>query len=412
MRGKSLASIPDLAPTAYRPSGRFVILIPCLFDFPNCTGIQSMAMNNHRQSRLEPALAALQRAVTPEDFWQATHALMQAATTSCYVVLGLPSLGIMPFFLRTTMPTRDIGRFGQLAPLNTVVARRPGITIARMSDYYTPAPGDPFFEEFLKPDGWLYAAALLFWSGDGRFIGQLAALRSAAQRDFSDAELAELSLLHPQVNAAVNRLLSLEHTAATQVSLEHSLHALPLPIATVTWEMSISFANSAATEVVHHWRGGTTATRIPKTISSLPDDLAAVCLSLKESWNDAVRTHDFSRLTRSTTVPHPIAAGLQATIRLVESPAGRTLRPFFVIHFEQPRAPETEVTRALSQFALLSRAERAIAILAAEGHDNAAIARRLHRSHSTVRTHLRHIFQKLGITTRARLAPLLHGLRH
>ena len=370
-----------------------------------------MAMINHRKIRLDPALVALQRAITPEDFWQATHALMCAATTSHYVVLGLPSLGIMPFFLRTTMPTRDIGRFGQLAPLNQVIGTHPGITVARMSDYYTAKPGNPFFEEFLKPDGWLYAAALLFWAEDGRFIGQLASLRTAAQGDFTDPELEELRLLHAQVNAAVSRLLSLEHTAATQVSLEHSLHALPLPIAIVTWEITIGFANSAATEAMHHWRQGTTATRALKPVSDFPDDLAALCRKLKEVWNEAVRTHDFTRLTRSMTAPHPTAPGLQATIRLVESPAGRTLHPFFVIHFELPRTPETEVTRALGQFALLSPAERAIAILAAEGHDNAAIARRLHRSHSTVRTHLRSIFQKLGITTRVRLAPLLHGLK-
>ena len=180
------------------------------------------------------ALVALQRAVTPEEFWRATHALMHAATPTRFVVLGLPSLGIMPFFLRTTMPTRDIGRFGQLAPLNNVIATRPGLTVARMSDYYTATPGDHFYEEFLRPDGWLHAAALLFWAPDGRFIGQLATLRTATQGDFTAAELANLATLHPIVDAAVNRLLVFEQAAATQATLEHSLNALPLPLAIVT----------------------------------------------------------------------------------------------------------------------------------------------------------------------------------
>jgi DNA-binding CsgD family transcriptional regulator len=317
----------------------------------------------------------------------------------------------MPFFLRTTMPTRDIGRFGQLAPLNTVIATKPGLTVARMSDYYTAKRGDPFFEEFLKPDGWLHAAALLFWAGDGRFIGQLAALRTAKQGDFTDAELAELQLLHPTVNAAVNRLLTQENAAATQVSLEHSLHALPLSIVTVTWDLTVSFANTAARETMHRWRHGAKTARALKTTAGLPAELATACQDLKDSWSEAVRTHDFNRLTRSVTVTHPKAGELSATIRLVESPAGRTLHPFFVIHLEQQRTPEAEVSHALGQFALLSPAERAIAILAAEGHDNAAISRELNRSVSTVRTHLRNVFQKLGITTRTRLAPLVQGLK-
>jgi DNA-binding CsgD family transcriptional regulator len=360
---------------------------------------------------VEFALIALQRAITPEEVWQAVYLLMRAATPSHYVVLGLPSLGIMPFFLRTTMPTRDIGRFGQLAPLNQVIGTHPGITVARMSDYYTAAPGDPFFEEFLKPDGWLHSAALLFWADDGRFIGQLASLRSREQGDFTAAELDGLRSLHPQVNAAVVRLLTQENAAATQVTLEHALHALPLPMAIVTWDLAISFTNTAATETIHRWRHGPAAARALKPDAGLPVDLTAACVTLKEGWNEAVRTYDFNRMPWSITVAHPVTEGLGAAIRLVESPAGRTLHPTFVIHFELPRTPDTEVARALGQFARLSPAERAIAILAAEGHDNEAIARQLNRSHSTVRTHLRNVFRKLGITTRSRLAPLLQGLK-
>jgi len=357
------------------------------------------------------ALVALQRAITPEEFWQATYALMRAATASHYVVLGLPSLGIMPFFLRTTMPTRNIGRFGQLAPLNQAIATHPGLSVARMSDYYTATPGDPFFEEFLQPDGWLYAAALLFWAEDGRFIGQLAALRSREQGDFTAAEIEGLGRLHPQVNAAVNRLLKQEMAAATQVTLEHSLHAMPLPIVIVTWDLAISFTNTAATETIHRWRHDHAAARALKASPGLPDDLQAACLTLKDGWSEAVRLHDFSTLARSINRVSPANNGLSATIRLVESPAGRTLHPSFVISFDSPSRLDAEVSRALGQFALLSPAERAIAVLAAEGHDNAAIALELNRSLSTVRTHLRNVFRKLGITTRARLAPLLHALK-
>lgn len=263
----------------------------------------------------------------------------------------------------------------------------------------------------MRPDDWLYAAALLFWSEDGRFIGQLASLRSAAQGDFTEAELDLLRTLHPQVNAAISRLLILENAAATQVTLEHSLHALPLPLVIVGWDLGLAFTNSAASETIHRWRHGSAATNALKPAPGLPQDLMDACLALKAGWSAAVESHDFSGLPRLITLAHPAVAGLTAAIRLVEAPAGRTLHPSFIIHFTSPSAPASEVSQALARFALLSSAERAIAILAAEGHDNAEISRQLNRSLSTVRTHLRNIFRKLGITTRVRLAPLLHGLR-
>lgn len=364
------------------------------------------------RGEIENALIALQRCITPEETWAATRGLMLALMPARYHVLGLPSLGIMPFYLRTTMPTRDMGRFSELAPLNRVVATKPGLEVARMSDFYSAAPGDPFYEEFLKHDGWLHAAAMLFWGKDRRFIGQLAALRSREQGDFTEAELARLRAYHPHVKAALTRLLALESAAATQVSLEHSLHTLPLSLAVVAWDLTVAFANKSARAAMQPWRHGAAAGRALKPAQvELPEIIRAGCQRLKDGWSEAVRKHDFSRLTRELTLVHPEEPRQKATIRLVEPPGGRALHPSWIIHFEAGLVPNREVARALDQLAQLSQAEKTVAMLAAAGHDNEAIARELGRSLSTVRTHLRNIFRKLGITTRARLAPLLPALR-
>jgi DNA-binding CsgD family transcriptional regulator len=60
--------------------------------------------------------------------------------------------------------------------------------------------------------------------------------------------------------------------------------------------------------------------------------------------------------------------------------------------------------RALSGWGSLSRSERAVAHLVAEGLTNREIAARLFISPHTVNTHLRHTFQKLDVSTRAGLA--------
>jgi len=62
---------------------------------------------------------------------------------------------------------------------------------------------------------------------------------------------------------------------------------------------------------------------------------------------------------------------------------------------------------ALSGPGALTPAEHRVAILAAQGHGNRAIAERLYVTQRTVETHLTHAFQKLGITSRADLAAAL-----
>jgi DNA-binding CsgD family transcriptional regulator len=52
----------------------------------------------------------------------------------------------------------------------------------------------------------------------------------------------------------------------------------------------------------------------------------------------------------------------------------------------------------------LTATERAVSLLVAEGLTNGAVARRLYISPHTVNTHLRHVFDKLGVSNRAALA--------
>lgn len=69
----------------------------------------------------------------------------------------------------------------------------------------------------------------------------------------------------------------------------------------------------------------------------------------------------------------------------------------------RPRRP------ALTGIDALTASERRVARMAAEGLANREIAQRLFVTQRTVETHLMHVFQKLGIHTRAALAPELFG---
>jgi DNA-binding CsgD family transcriptional regulator len=69
-----------------------------------------------------------------------------------------------------------------------------------------------------------------------------------------------------------------------------------------------------------------------------------------------------------------------------------------------PRGPRP---RAATGWDSLSERELAVSALVAEGLTNRQVAQRLHVSPHTVNTHLRHVFQKLGVATRAELAALV-----
>jgi DNA-binding CsgD family transcriptional regulator len=66
-----------------------------------------------------------------------------------------------------------------------------------------------------------------------------------------------------------------------------------------------------------------------------------------------------------------------------------------------------------SEWATLTKTERALAALVARGMTNRQVAERLFISRHTVDSHLRHIFLKLGINSRVGLAYLVaqHALK-
>ncbi len=372
-----------------------------------------MKIERGLEDRIERGLIRLQRAVTPDEVWAGCVKLLRGALPVYNILLGLPSLGITPLFMRATKPIPNLVRFAELAPLNDAIQARPGTPVARMSDHYDAASpkGQAFLKEFLIPMGWRYGAAMLFWNEEGRFLGQLAAIRTETQGDFTENEMELLQELRHHVESVVERLLRLEQQLAAHVSLEHSITALPLPIVIANWDGKVGFSNPAGREALAAWKNtGSTLTRAFKPTVKLPPEISSACANLRNSWENATCVDDSERVVRRISVPHRSVPGFSAEIQLVESRGGRSLQPSFSMHFQLPPAEKTDSARALASLSRLTSAEREVARRAAEGESNADISQRLGISLSTVRTHLRHVFEKLAIGNRARLAPMFHVL--
>ncbi|HTU05224.1 MAG TPA: alpha/beta fold hydrolase [Trebonia sp.] len=71
-----------------------------------------------------------------------------------------------------------------------------------------------------------------------------------------------------------------------------------------------------------------------------------------------------------------------------------------------PPSPAARPRRPVTGWEALTDAERRVADLVAEGLANRDVAERLYLSRYTVETHLKHVFAKLGVSSRAELAAL------
>ena len=78
--------------------------------------------------------------------------------------------------------------------------------------------------------------------------------------------------------------------------------------------------------------------------------------------------------------------------------------PALVVHREQDMIP-------LADARAVAEGEWRVVALAAQDHTNAEIADRLFLSRYTVETHLKHVFAKLGLRSRAELAAVAASAR-
>ncbi len=360
--------------------------------------------------RLAPHLLALHAAVDGESLWRAGTALLREAMPAYHYLIGLATVGTKPFMLRTTLPVPDESdyweRLNKVAPLEKVVSRFVGLKVSRMSDQvpFLLLRLTPFYRKFMKPEGWRYSAAMFFWDGD-RFFGQFSQNRTAEQGDFTDAEIALLGELHPHFETAIRRVILFDRERVARRSMEISTQNSPIPTAVLNWDMSLRYHNPAAAEACAVWRLGAAAARSLKPTFELPEDIAVVCREIGEAREQSIIDKTTTEAPRRRLISHGQQPGAQATVKLLDPDGSEFSRPQFLIQFSFLPAGDN-VGEPMQTLARLTPAEREVALRAAQGISNDAIAAELNISRSTVRTHLRHIFEKLEITSRSQLAPL------
>ena len=368
------------------------------------------------EEKLEKALVSLQLVVTPEQLWHISETTLRSLLPLYHVLLALNCNPTLPAFLRTSLPVPDepdyFRRLDAVAPLADIVKRNRGARVTRMSDQ-VPAillRVSPFYRKFMKPEGWRYAAAMLFWDKHGEFYGQIAFNRTKEHGDISDREILCLERIYPHFHAVIKRLSNSESRVNIGQNLGKIVASLPLPILLLDENLRFRYSNPAGLAALTEWVHGDAAHAL-KPEANLGSELTNACLNLKAAWESC--SHQATQAapaTRSTNLRKSRNPGFQCTVEIVPPHDGMALEPSFTIRFHL--APQHHGTkgRALAALSRLTPAEQAVARLAAGGYDNSAIAAELCVSLNTVKTHLRHVFEKTGITSRNHLAPLQSAL--
>lgn len=271
---------------------------------------------------------------------------------------------------------------------------------------------EDYYRNHIQPLGWEHAATLCFWSGKS-LKADVALYRTRDEGAFTDDEVQALRDLHPVAEAALVRLLNDQRHKAMHINVIEFLRSLPVGLVLLDWQLQPAFVNEEGYRQTLVWNHAPAPPRRlnPVEAFKVPDDLRQLCENFRGQWFQALfngqpLVQSFSEMTR-----HPSHPGLKATISVSHLREGSSQPPDFLIRYSgmSTRVDQTfQPSRAqLSVFAQLTPTERSVTMLVMRGLSNQEIARQLHREISTVKDHLSHIYDKLGIRSRTQLASLL-----
>jgi len=146
----------------------------------------------------------------------------------------------------------------------------------------------------------------------------------------------------------------------------------------------------------------------------MPSALEAECRDLRDEWHVLVRTNpDATGLRRHRRVAHPRVPGLAAKITMICPSTTGLAEPTFVLELDRRVHGVALDTpdRTVPVLKQLTKAERAVAMVLADGWSNQEIADRLGKSVHAVKFLLHRIYEKTGVPNRVALVAVLRSRR-
>jgi DNA-binding CsgD family transcriptional regulator len=272
-----------------------------------------------------------------------------------------------------------------------------------------------FYREIMQPQGWRHAVSLCFW-GDPAAEAPIfvaSAYRSEGRRDFADREIASLSRIHPFIDCAVNRLHEREAATTVHDSIAMAMRDGTPGFAILDRNLLLVQANPIARQLCAAWvEDAATEAENSSPTWHLPPVLQTACRELHHEWQSLLRADpDAAGIPRDRPVVHPRVPGLTARITLICPNTADLAEPMFVLDVDRRVHGVTLDTpdRAVPILQKMTAAERAVAMVLADGFSNQEIADQLGKTVDAVKFLLHRIYQKTGIPSRAALVAVLRA---
>lgn len=274
---------------------------------------------------------------------------------------------------------------------------------------------EEFFQRYVRPQGWEHALTLpLWWEGDELHAG-VTLYRNASQGPFEAFQLESIQALLPTLGNLLQRLQEQGHQFAAKSNLQDVLTDLPVGLMLFEGDWQPVFINEEGYRQTQLWNY---APAVPPPNDAridfrVPQELRAAGDRLRSSW-----LHDALGITPlkgelKERVAHPLRADLKATLTIARVKDGSSRLLALLVRYSGMASRAASAFQPTStQLSILSQltpSERNVALLVMRAMSNQEIAQALHRDVTTVKDHLSHIYDKLGIRGRTQLATLLAG---
>lgn len=311
-------------------------------------------------------------------------------------------------------------RYAELTPALPLVMSNPGIKILTTR---TGLPGSTaeirstaFYREIMRPQGWRYGLTLCFWGDRPAELPILVtvAYRREGRHDFSERDAAIFERIHPFIDCAVNRIYDREGAEILQDGFLMTAKSAALGCAILDRNLLPIQVDGVASQLSAAWADDEASTHTEDSSLNwrMPPALAEECRELHHEWHVLVRANpDATGLRRHRRVVHPRVPGLAATITMICPSTTGLAEPTFVLELDR-RVHGVALDmpdRTIPVLRKLTMAERAVAMVLADGCSNQEIADRLGKSVHAVKFLLHKIYEKTGVPNRAALVAILRS---
>ena len=284
--------------------------------------------------------------------------------------------------------------FCALTPPTTVELRE-----ARVSD--SDLERSLFYQELMRPYD-LWHVAIMNAHRDDAVFAPMGFLRTRRQRPFGEEELRSLRALAPHLNRALRVTLRLREMEARAAALADMTDRALVALALTDASGRLAEANSLARTILAEGDGLLTRDGVLRAARG--EDCIRLARLIEEAAGARVMPMSGVMQVSRPSGRRPLSLVVSPT-RAAASPFGRSHA--VTIAFADPeRAPEADVNLLARLYGFTAR-EASVAALLAQGRSPNETADELAMTDNTVRTHIRHAFDKLGVERLTDLVRLL-----